>query len=145
MVQKDQIAPKPFSFWKIWKSSQSRSRVMRMRHFWVQNGPLVLNKIFLIQTIINTFIYLWVLFIVQNLKTKSFSGSRVMRIHYFWALTGLFALNKKFFWKNYHFYLAINPFHYAKFYENSYRGSRVMRMHHYWAQNGPFAQMRILS
>ena len=40
---------------------------MRMCHFWAQNGPFVLNKIFLVQTII-TFIYLLALFIVQNLK-----------------------------------------------------------------------------
>ena len=42
---------------------------MRMCHFRAQNGPFVLNKIFLVQTIIITFIYLLALFIVQNLKT----------------------------------------------------------------------------
>ena len=42
---------------------------MRMCHFWAQNGPFVLNKIFLVQTIIITFIYLLTLFIVQNSKT----------------------------------------------------------------------------
>ena len=36
--------------------------------FWAQNNPFVLNKIFLVQTIIITFIYLLALFIVQNLK-----------------------------------------------------------------------------
>ena len=41
---------------------------MRMCHFRAQNGPFVLNKIFLVQTIIITFIYLLALFIVQNLK-----------------------------------------------------------------------------
>ena len=41
---------------------------MRMCHFWAQNDPFVLNKIFLVQTIIITFIYLLALFIVQNLK-----------------------------------------------------------------------------
>ena len=41
---------------------------MRISHFWPQNGPFVLNKIFLVQTIINTFIYLLALFIVQNFK-----------------------------------------------------------------------------
>ena len=39
-----------------------------MCHFWAQNDPFVLNKIFLVQTIIITFIYLLALFIVQNLK-----------------------------------------------------------------------------
>ena len=38
-----------------------------MHHFQAQNGPFVLNKIFLVQTIIITFIYLLVLFIVENL------------------------------------------------------------------------------
>ena len=37
-------------------------------HFQDQNGPFVLKKKFLVQTIIITFIYLLALFIVQNLK-----------------------------------------------------------------------------
>ena len=41
---------------------------MRMCHFRAQNGPLVLNKTFLVQTIIITFMYQLPLFIVQNLK-----------------------------------------------------------------------------
>ena len=41
---------------------------MRMCHFRTQNDPFVLNKFFLVQTIIITFIYLLALFIVQNLK-----------------------------------------------------------------------------
>ena len=40
-----------------------------MYHFWVQNGPFVMNKIILVQTIIITFIYLLALLIVHNLKT----------------------------------------------------------------------------
>ena len=39
-----------------------------MCHFRVQNGPFTPNKIFLVQTIIITFIDLLALFIVQNLK-----------------------------------------------------------------------------
>ena len=39
-----------------------------MCHFRAQNGPFVLNKIFLVQTIIITFIYLLALSTVQNLK-----------------------------------------------------------------------------
>ena len=39
-----------------------------MCHFWAQNDPLVLNKIFWVQTIIITFIYLLALSIVQNFK-----------------------------------------------------------------------------
>ena len=39
-----------------------------MCYFREQNGPFVLNKLFLVQTIIITFIYLLALFIVQNLQ-----------------------------------------------------------------------------
>ena len=39
-----------------------------VRHFRDQNDPFVLNKNFLVQTIVITFIYLLALFIVQNLK-----------------------------------------------------------------------------
>ena len=39
-----------------------------MCHFWTKNGPFVMNKIFLVQTIIITFVYLLALFIEQNLK-----------------------------------------------------------------------------
>ena len=42
---------------------------MRVFHFRAQNCPFALNKSFLVQTIIITFIYLLALFIVQNLKT----------------------------------------------------------------------------
>ena len=38
-----------------------------MYHFWAQNGPLVMNKIFLVQTITIAFIYLLGLLNVQNL------------------------------------------------------------------------------
>ena len=41
---------------------------MTMCHFRAQNDPLVMNKIFLVQTIIITFFNLMALFIVQNLK-----------------------------------------------------------------------------
>ena len=38
-----------------------------MYHFWAQNGPFVMNKIFLVQTITIAFIYLLGLLNVQNL------------------------------------------------------------------------------
>ena len=41
---------------------------MRMCHFRVQNGPFVLNKMLLEQTIIITFTYLLAFFVVQKLK-----------------------------------------------------------------------------
>ena len=64
---KNQIVP-IFHSAKFRKNSQSWSRVMRMRHFWTQNSPFVLNKIFLVRNIVITFIYLLALFIVQNFK-----------------------------------------------------------------------------
>ena len=39
-----------------------------MCYFRAQNGQFVLNKIFFVQTIFITFVYLLVLFIVQNLQ-----------------------------------------------------------------------------
>ena len=48
------------------------------------------EQIFLVQTIIITFIYLLALFIVQNLKNNSYSESRVMRMCHFWAQNGSF-------------------------------------------------------
>ena len=41
---------------------------MRMWHFRAQNGPFVKNKIFMVESIIITFIYLLALFTVQNFK-----------------------------------------------------------------------------
>ena len=48
-------------------------------------------KVFLVQTIIITFIYLLALLIVQKFLKKSYSRSRVMRMHHFWAQNGPFA------------------------------------------------------
>ena len=39
-----------------------------MCNFWAQNGLFLMNKTFMVQTIIITFIYLLALFIVQNFK-----------------------------------------------------------------------------
>ena len=39
-----------------------------MCHFWTENTPICRDQIFLVQTIIITFIYLLALFIVQNFK-----------------------------------------------------------------------------
>ena len=41
---------------------------MRMCHFRAQNDPFVLNKIFLVQTIIITFINLLAIFNLQNFE-----------------------------------------------------------------------------
>ena len=94
----------------------AQSRVMRMCHFRVQNDPFVLNKIFLVQTII-TFIYLLALFIVQNLKTFLLRP-RVMRICHFRTQNSQLTPPKKHFFGTthyYYFHLPIGPFHCAKF------------------------------
>ena len=83
---------------------------MRMCHFQAQNGPFVLKKVFLVQTIIITFIYLFFLFIVQNLtiflqriqnyKDASFLGPKWPKKNFFGELKS---------------HLSISPFHCAKF------------------------------
>ena len=72
---------------------------IQMCHFRDQNGPFVMNKTFLVQTIIITFIYLLALFTVQNLKKFLPRISRVLRMCHFWGQNGPFAPNKSFFWK----------------------------------------------
>ena len=66
------------------KNSNSRSRIMRMCHFWAQNGPFAPNKIFFWKILNITLIYLLASFIAQNFKKNSSSGSRIMRMHNFW-------------------------------------------------------------
>ena len=102
------------------------------------------EQIFLVQTIIITFIYTLALFTVQNLK-NSYSRSRVMRIHHFWAQNSPFA--PIFFLEHYqyHSHLPISLFHCVKCLKNSSSGSRVIRMCNFWARNGPFPQMRFFS
>ena len=57
----------PFYLCKILKNSYSRSRVMRMHHFWTQNGPFAPNNFFL--KIINIVLIYWLApFIVQKFK-----------------------------------------------------------------------------
>ena len=106
----------PFSLSKILKNYYSRSRVIRMCHFWGQNGPFVMNKKFLVQTIIITFIYLLALFIVQNFKKLlqpiqsyedvPFSGPKWPICHEQF----LFGTNHY-----YYFHLPTGPFHCPKF------------------------------
>ena len=74
----------PFSLFKIKKKSYSRSRVVRMHHFWAENGQFAPNNFFWrIMNII--LIYLLAPFIVQNLKKNYSGGSRVMRMRNFWT------------------------------------------------------------
>ena len=113
-----------------------------MCHFQVQNGPFVMNKFFLVQTII-TFIYLLALFIVQNLKTflqqiQSYEGVS------FFGPKWSFAPPQLFFGKLLISFSSTNqPLLLCKiFKKHSSSRSRVM-MCNFLAQNGPFPQMRI--
>ena len=58
----------PFILQTFSKNSESQSRVMKMCHFRAQNNPFVLDKFFLVQAIIITFIYLLAFFTVQHFK-----------------------------------------------------------------------------
>ena len=88
---------------------------MRICQFRAQNGPFLKNKIFLVQTIIITFIYLLALFIAQNFKKLQpiqnyedvpFSGPKWPICH-----------EQDFFGTNhyYYFHLPTGPFHCPKF------------------------------
>ena len=82
---------------------------MRMCHFRAQNGPFVPNNFFLVQTIINTFTYLFALCNMQNLKKflqqiQSFEGAP------FLAQNGLFPQMRIF---SEHLLMSLVPFIYA--------------------------------
>ena len=69
-----------------------------VRHFWDQNSPFVLNKIFLGINHCYYFHLLMALFILQNLK-EVLQWIQIMTMHRFWAQSGLFTPNKFFFRK----------------------------------------------
>ena len=69
-----------------------------MCHFWAQNGPFVLNKLFLVQTNAITFIYLLALFIVQNFK-KIFQQILSYEDVQFWGPKWSISPNENFFQK----------------------------------------------
>ena len=50
------------------KKSESRSRVTKSHHFWVQNGPIAQNDIYFGKTINLIFMYLLAPVIMQNFK-----------------------------------------------------------------------------
>ena len=80
----------PFHCAKFLKNFCSGSRVMRMCHFWAQNGPFAPKKF--LEKIINIiFIYLLAPFIEKKILKNSYSRSRVMRMHHFWAQNDPFA------------------------------------------------------
>ena len=70
-----------------------------MCHFGIQNDPFLLNKMFLVQTTIITFIYLLAFFIVQNFKKFLLPIQSYEDAHNFWAQNGPFPQMRIFFRK----------------------------------------------
>ena len=122
---------------------QSRSRVTRMCHFWAHNGPFVVNKIFLVQTIIITFIHLLDLFIVQNFKQflqqiQSYEDAPFLDPK--WSICPKQIFFGKLLISFSSIYQSLSL---CKILRNSSNESRVIRKRNFRAQNGPFSQMRI--
>ena len=87
---------------------------MMMCHFWTQNDQFALNKIFLVQTIIITLIYLLALFTVENFKKFLWRIQSYEDVPFLgpkWS-----TCPKQFFFENYHYHshLPISPFHFGK-------------------------------
>ena len=107
-----------------------------MCHFQVQNGPFAINKFFLVQIIIITFIY-------QNLK-KILRWIRVMRMHHFWAQNGPFA--PIFFWKIINIILIYLLKILKKFFQRiqSYQGAQFLGTKWSISQNENFFSENLL-
>ena len=121
---------------------------MRMCHFRAQNGPFVMNKIFLVQTIIITFIYLLALFTVQNLKKFLQQIQIYENMPFLGPKCSIsFPLKNIYFGTNnyQHFHLPIGSFLCAKFKKILTADPEFITMHNFWAQYGPFPLMRIFS
>ena len=104
----------PFHSAKFLKSSW----VMRMCHFWAQNGPFVLNNFFWYKPLLLLSSTCWLFSLckiykiflqrIQRYEDRSFLGPK-------WSIC-----SKQFFFENYsyHFHLTISPFQCAKFQKN---------------------------
>ena len=118
---------------------------MRMCHFRAKNGPFVMNKIFLVQTIIINLIYLLALSIVQNFKIflqqiQSYEDAPFLGPK--WSICP----KQIFFWKIISIILIylLAPFIVQNF-KKILPVDQEMRMRNFWAQNGSFPQMRFFS
>ena len=113
---------------------------MRMCHFRVQNGPFVLNKIFLVQTIIISFIL--PLFIEQNFKKILTADPELCECTIFGPK--MVNLGQVIFFGKLliSFSSTYQPLSLCKFEKNSSSRSIVMRMHNFWAQNDQFPQIK---
>ena len=114
-----------------------------MCNFRSQNGPFVLNKNFLVQTIIITFIYLLTLFTVQNF-TKFLQQIQSYEDVPFWGPKRSTCPKQILFWKIIQIILIylLAPFIVQNFKKILPADpARVMMMCNFWAQNGPFPQI----
>ena len=114
-----------------------------MWHFWAQNGPFNLNKKFLVQTIIITFIYLLDLFTVQIFKKILTADFELWGCAIFGPKMVHLSKTKTFSEKiiNIIFIYLLVLFIVQNLKKNSYSQSRVMRMH--YLKLFKFAQTRI--
>ena len=103
-----------------------------------------MNKIFLVQTIIITFLYLLAIFIEQNLKKILTVDPELWGCAIFGPR--MVHLPQKFFWRIINIILIylLAPFIVQNF-KKILPADIVMRMHNFSAKNGPFPQMRIFS
>ena len=121
-----------------------------MWHFWAQNGPFNLNKKFLVQTIIITFIYLLDLFTVQIFKKILTADLELWGCAIFGPKMVHLSKTKTFSEKiiNIIFIYLLVLFIVQNLKKNSYSQSRVMRMHYlnrrmHYLKLFKFAQTRI--
>ena len=129
------------SFCKIFKKFLGPIQSFENVPFWTQNGPFVMNKTFLAQTIIITLIYLLALFIVQNLKKIrtvdpelwgcAIFGPKMVHLPQIIFFLGKLLIS---------FYLPISPFHLAKFLKKFF-----LRIHSYkdvqlWGPKWPISR-----
>ena len=125
---------------------------MRVFHFRAQNGPFILNKIFLPQAIIITLIYQLALFIVRNLnkflqQIQSYENATFLGPKWSICPPAPLPPTKKIVFEKFFILFSSNyqPLSLCKILKNSSTGSRVMRMCNFWTQNCPFPRMRIFS
>ena len=76
---------------KFKKIFKSKSRVMRMGHFWVQIGPFAPSKRFFFGKI-NNIIFIYLMTYLKN----CYNRPRILRRHHFWTQNGPFAQTKIF-------------------------------------------------
>ena len=105
-----------------------------------------MNKIFLVQTIIITFLYLLAIFIEQNLKKILTVDPELWGCAIFGPRMVHLPQTKNFFWRIINIILIylLAPFIVQNF-KKILPADIVMRMHNFSAKNGPFPQMRIFS